>query len=35
MADGRFVRPVASNQLLHDWLGQELIEHRLIGVGPS
>jgi hypothetical protein len=31
MADGRFVGPVAAHELLHDGLGQELIERRLVG----
>src|SRR5258708_1896943 len=31
MADGRFVGPVATHELLHDRLGQELIERRLVG----
>jgi hypothetical protein len=30
-ADGRFVGPVAPHELLHDGLGQELIERRLVG----
>jgi hypothetical protein len=29
MADGGFIRPVASHQLLHDRLGQKLINCRL------
>jgi hypothetical protein len=31
MTDGRFVRQVASHQLLYDRLGQELIKRRLGG----
>jgi hypothetical protein len=34
MADGRFVRPVATHELLHDRLGQELIKPRLVGREP-
>src|SRR5258708_28327540 len=35
MADGRFVCLVASHQLLHNWLGEELIECRLGGWEPG
>jgi hypothetical protein len=31
MADGRLVNSVATHQLLHDRLGQELIKHELVG----
>ena len=33
MADGRFVGPVATHELLHDRFGQELIKRRLVGGG--
>jgi hypothetical protein len=35
LADGRFVGPVAPHELLHDGLGQELIERRLVGRRPG